>query len=316
MSAPICPAGRSDAAAYASSMPARYDMIAIDLDGTLLDSRGRVSEKNAEAVRAARDAGIRVAVCTGRGLVECAHYLDQIGQTDPVVVAGGSIIACPVERKTIHRFALEQPLVARATERLLGHGHPVMILKDPVHAGYDYLMVVGEQRLALDPVTVWWLEEMKIAHRFVSHVREDEHPEHSVRLGVCALSGALEMIISDLHAAFGDDATMHHFPAVLSPEHAAGLPAGQKLHILEVFDKRANKWSAIQWLAGAHGVALERICAIGDEINDLSMISQAGLGVAMGNAVGPVKAAAGRHTLANDDHGVAHAIGCVLSGEW
>ena len=121
-------------------------MLAIDLDGTLLDSHGRVSQKNAAAVRAARDAGVRVAVCTGRGLVECAHYLEAIGQRDPVVVAGGSIIACPVQRKTMHRFALEQALVEKATRRLLSHGHPVMILKDPVHAGYDYLMVVGSSR--------------------------------------------------------------------------------------------------------------------------------------------------------------------------
>jgi hydroxymethylpyrimidine pyrophosphatase-like HAD family hydrolase len=109
---------------------------------------------------------------------------------------------------------------------------------------------------------------------------------------------------------------MHHFPAVLRPEHAATLPPGQRLHILEVFDKQANKWSAIQWLAASHGVTRERICTIGDEINDLPMISQAGLGVAMRNAVGSVKAAAGRHTLGNDEDGVAHAIGCVLSGEW
>ena len=291
-------------------------MLAIDLDGTLLDSHGRVSQKNAAAVRAARDAGVRVAVCTGRGLVECAHYLEAIGQRDPVVVAGGSIIACPVQRKTMHRFALDRALVEKATRRLLSHGHPVMILKDPVHAGYDYLMVVGEQCLKLDPVTVWWLEEMKIAHRFVRHLHEDDHPEHSVRLGVYALSGVLEEIEDDLRAAFGEHATMHHFPAVLRPEHAAALPPGQRLHILEVFDQRANKWSAIQWLAAGHGVAHDRVCAIGDEINDLSMISRAGLGIAMGNAVGPVKAAAARHTLSNDEDGVAHAIECVLNGEW
>ena len=297
-------------------MPSRYDMLAIDLDGTLLDSHGRISERNAEAVRAAREAGLRVAVCTGRGLAECAHYLGQIGQTDPVVVAGGSIVACPVARTTMHRFALDPALVARATTRLLDHGHPVMILKDPVHAGYDYLMVVGEPRLNLDPVTVWWLEQMKISHRFVSHLQDDEHPDHTVRLGVCALSGALETIAHDLHSAFGQDATMHHFPAVLTPEHAAGLPPGQLLHILEVFDRQANKWSAIRWLAAAHGVSLDRVCAIGDQINDLPMITQAGLGVAMGNAVPSVAAAAGRRTLSNDADGVAHAIDRVLSGEW
>lgn len=297
-------------------MPRRYDMLAIDLDGTLVNSRGQVSPRNAQAVRAAREAGMRVAVCTGRGLVECQHYLDAIGQTDPVAVAGGSMLACPVERRTLHRFALGPDLVSRATRRLLSHGHPVMILKDPLHAGYDYLMVVGEERLALDPVTVWWLQKMQVKHKIVCACEEDEHPEHTVRLGVCGLSGALDGMIADLRGAFGDRAMMHHFPAVVAPEHARRWPDGQKLHILEVFDRRASKWSAIQWLAAQHDIQPGRICAIGDEINDLPMISQAGLGIAMGNAVGSVKAAAKRETLHHDDDGVAHAIDRILSGAW
>jgi 5-amino-6-(5-phospho-D-ribitylamino)uracil phosphatase len=302
--------------AYTRTVPRRYDMLAVDLDGTLVDPRGEVSAASAAAIRAAREAGMRVAVCTGRGLAECRHYLEAVGQVEPVAVAGGSIIACPVERRTIHRFGLEPALVEKAVSRLLSHRHPVMVLKDPVHAGYDYLMVVGEQRLALDPVTVWWLERMNIPHRFAATLAEDEHPEHTVRLGVCGLSGALAEITADLMEAFGDHATMHHFPAVIGPEHAARIPEGQRLHILEVFDKDASKWSAVRWLAAAAGIADERICAIGDEINDLPMIRGAGLGIAMGNAVESVKAAAGRQTRSNDEDGVAYAVGRVLEGEW
>ena len=297
-------------------MPRRYDMLALDLDGTLVNSRGEVSAANAAAVRRARGVGMKVAVCTGRGLAECRHLLHAVEQTEPVAVAGGSIIACPVERRTIHRFALERDLVERAVSRLLTHNHPVMVLKDPAHAGYDYLMVVGEQRLALDPVTVWWLERMNVPHRFAATLAEDEHPEHTVRLGVCGLSGALTQIIADLEGAFGEHATMHHFPAVIGAEHEARIPPGEKLHILEVFDKQASKWSAIRWMAAAEGIAEERICAIGDEINDLPMIRGAGLGIAMGNAVPSVKAAAGRETLGHDADGVAYAVGKVLEGAW
>jgi 5-amino-6-(5-phospho-D-ribitylamino)uracil phosphatase len=297
-------------------MAARYDMIAIDLDGTLLDSSRRVSAANIEAVHAARAAGIKVAVCTGRGLVECEAILSEIEQEDPVVVAGGSITACPRERRTLNRFVLDPMLVADAVERLLLHQHPVMVLKDAAEAGYDYLMVVGEKRLALDPVTTWWLESMNVKHRFCCHVSEDEHPGHTVRLGVCGLSSAMGEIESDLRASFGDRAVMHHFAAVVAPEHAARLPDGERLHILEVFDREASKWSAIQWLAARDGIRSERICAIGDEINNLPMIASAGLGVAMGNAVPSVKAAAGRQTLDHDANGVAWAIDKVLTGEW
>jgi hydroxymethylpyrimidine pyrophosphatase-like HAD family hydrolase len=294
----------------------RYDLIAIDLDGTLLDSRRRVSPANVRAVQAAREAGVQVVVCTGRGLVESAEALAAIEQRDPVVVAGGSIVSCPVTTSTLHRFSLKASLVERAVPRLIDHGHAVMILKDPVAAGYDYLIVHGPERHSLDPVTRWWFEKMNVRVRYVDHLHEDEHPEHSVRLGVCALSGVLDVIHNDIHQSFGEHATMHHFPAVLEPEHAARLPEGQKLHILEVFDRSASKWSAIQWLAQRRGIQPERICAIGDEINDLPMIRSAGLGVAMGNAVPAVAAAAGRRTASNDEDGVAHAIHNVLSERW
>jgi hydroxymethylpyrimidine pyrophosphatase-like HAD family hydrolase len=293
-----------------------YDLLALDLDGTLLNSRGAISPINAAAVREARDAGLKVVVCTGRGLAECSHYLEAIDQIDPVVVAGGSILACPQTRRTLHRFALDPVLVGDATRRLLGHGHPVMILKDPSEAGYDYLMVVGEPRLALDPVTVWWLEQLNVEHRFAADVLEDEHPEHTVRLGVCGGSSALEEITADLREVFQGRATMHHFPAVIGPDHADRVAAGETFNILEVFAHDASKWSAISWLAEREGIAAGRIAAIGDQINDLPMISGAGLGIAMGNAIDAVKSAAARTTLHHDDDGVAHAIRKILDGQW
>jgi hydroxymethylpyrimidine pyrophosphatase-like HAD family hydrolase len=297
-------------------MPRRYDLLALDLDGTLLDPACRVSPRNIRAIRDARAAGMKVAICTGRGLVECVDALGAIEQEDPVGVAGGSIVACPVRRHTLHRFALEPSLVAEATRRLLSHRHPVMVLKDPVHAGYDYLMIVGEENHALDPVTLWWFEQMKVKVRYAARIEEDEHPEHTVRLGVCGLSSTLAEMKGDMTDAFGGRATMHHFAAVVAPEHARRLPDGERLHILEVFAKDSSKWSAVRWIADRAGVRTDRICAIGDEINDVPMIEGAGLGIAMGNAVETVKTAAKRETLRNDEDGVAHAIGRVLDGEW
>ncbi len=299
-----------------ASSPSRYRLLALDLDGTLFDSRGRISQRNLDAVKAARRAGMIVTICTGRGLVECRHALDAIAQSDPVVVAGGSIIACPATSKTLHRFAVDRELVAHMTGRMLEHGHPALILKDPVEAGYDYLVVIGEQRFALDPVTLWWFEHMKVKVRFAERLDEDAHPEHTVRVGACGLSGKLARIKSDLASSLAGRALMHHFPAVVAPEHARTLPDGESLHILEAFDKDADKWSAIRVVAERHAVAHDQIVAIGDEINDVRMIREAGLGVAMGNAIPAVRDAAGRHTLRNDDDGVAHAVDHILSGAW
>jgi 5-amino-6-(5-phospho-D-ribitylamino)uracil phosphatase len=297
-------------------MGLRYDMLAIDLDGTLLDSAGRVSERNKRALGAARDAGLRITVCTGRGLVECRHVLDAIAQEDTAVVAGGSIIACPKSGRTLHRFAFEPGFVTRAVERMLGHRYPVMVLKDPAETGYDYLMVQGAERHALDPVTIWWFEKMNVKVRYASGLDEDDHPDHTVRLGVCGNDDKMAVICADLEEVFAGETCMHHFPAVVAPEHARMISPGRCLHVLEVFRHDANKWSAIQWIAARAGIDRSRIAAIGDQVNDLHMIEGAGLGIAMGNAVPAVKKIAGRETAGNDEDGVAEAVERILDGSW
>ncbi len=291
-------------------------IIAIDLDGTLISGDGEISDRNRAAIAAARSAGVRVLICTGRGLAECRQYLDRIDQQDPVAVAGGSIIADPRSGRTLHRFPVRLHMVHSTVERLVAQGHPALVLKDPAEAGYDYLVVHGEQRLPLDPVTEWWFARMQVRVRYVPHIHHDEHPEHTVRVGACGLSGTLGRLRDDLLAASEGAAQVHSFPAVVAPEHASRLPGGESLHILELFDADANKWSAIRHLAAAWNIRSEEIAAIGDEVNDESMIRGAGLGIAMGNAVPSVRAIARRHTLTHNQDGVAHAVDRILEGEW
>lgn len=297
-------------------MGRRYDMLALDLDGTVLAPGSVVRPAVAEAIGRAREAGILVAVCTGRGLAESRDALDAIGQTGPVVVAGGSIIADASTGRTIHRFSMHPTLTARVTDLLLGHGYPVLVLKDPDAAGYDYLVVTGRRRLTLDPVTQWWFEEMRVSIRLATDVERDEHPEHTVRVGVCAKAEELGAMERDIREHFDETVTIHNFPAVVAPDDAKHWSGGAMAHILEVFDARADKWNAVRTLAAEHGIGLDRVAAVGDQINDLTMIRGAGLGVAMGNAIDSVRDAADRTTRSNAEDGVAHAIDMMLCGEW
>lgn len=299
-----------------SEDPPRYRMLALDLDGTLLGPDGMVSEANCAAIHAARRAGMLVTICTGRGLLESDHALRAIEQVEPVVVAGGSMIACPRTRRTLHRFGISRALVRETVRVIVEGGYPALVLKDPLDAGYDYLVVQGREKLAMDPVTLWWFERMKVKVRYVADLDQDEHPEHTVRVGACGLGSALRAVEKTLGQIMVHDTTMHNFPAVVAPEHVRRLPEGEMLHILEVFDRSAHKWSAITHLAAQHGIDHQHIACIGDEINDVTMITGAGLGIAMGNAVPAVRSIANRQTRSNAEDGVAHAVGMMLSGEW
>lgn len=302
-------------------MKRRYDLLAIDLDGTLLGPDHAVSPANLRALERAKQAGLRVSICTGRGWVECRHIARQVGQFDPVVVAGGAIVTCPNSERTLHKFPIDQALVRDLTSCMLGHGHAVLVLKDPdatAHAGdargHDYVIVSPRGEAGIDPVSRWWFEQLKVNVKVVPDLAHDEHPEHTVRVGICGPRRETTAAAGEIRRQFGDRVQFHHFGAV-APDNAQGDPDAQIL-IFEAFDRRVSKWTAIRWLAEREGVAPERIVAIGNDVNDVAMLSNAGLSIAMGNSVPEALAVSRRTTLRNDEDGVAHAIDRLLDGEW
>ncbi len=290
-------------------------MLAIDLDGTLVDHHGRVSEGNLRALAAARAAGVMTVVCTGRALIESMPVIRAIGQEDPVIVAGGAMVACPGTGRTLERFALDPALTREVVGHLSERGHAALLLKDPHAAGYDYLVVSERGLEAVDPASRWWFGNMGARVRTVARLEDDEHPEHSVRIGAYAANTPVDTLAAELQARFGGVAMLQHFAGVMLPaeRRLAGI---ESVHIVELFHSSADKWQALDRLAMRLGVPRGETAAIGDQLNDLSMITHAGLGVAMGNAHERVAAAADRRTLSVDQDGVAHAIGMMLEGAW
>lgn len=291
-----------------------YDLIAIDIDGTLIDRTGHVPEANIEAIARAREAGVTVLLCTGRNFAESVFAAKAVGVTDPMVTAGGSMVVDPGSGHTLHRFAMRQPVVQGVVEVLHRRGHAALVLKDRIASGFDYLVVTGEGGHRLHPVTEWWLDHMQLESREVSSLDFDEHPEWTVRVGACGPSSWTLPMRDEIFELLGEQVTLHSFPAVTSREHIPGLEG--EFHILEAFDSQAHKWAGISWVCAQMGIDPKRTMAIGDEVNDVSMISGAGLGVAMGNAIEPVKAKAKYTVGMNHEGGVAQAISRVLGGEW
>lgn len=298
-----------------------YDLIAIDLDGTLLNSRGVISDGNLRALKRATDAGVRISVCTGRGFNECKHYTAQIGHTEPVVVAGGAILSHAESGRTIHRFPMHPGLVRRLVESLTAHGHAALVLKDPageeesgLRPDHDYLIVSPRGEEAIDPISRWWFKEHRIGYRIVPSLDHDEHPGHTVRVGVCGTRGRTRAAADELQRDFASEVVFHHFGAVVPGDEKK--PVDDQIVILEAFDKSVNKWAAIQWLTRRRAIDPGRVAAIGNDINDIAMLRGAALGVAMGNAIPEAAASAKQHTLGNDEDGVAHAIDRILEGEW
>lgn len=286
------------------------DLIAIDLDGTLLDKDHRVCQENVDAVHRARDAGVTVLVCTGRGLGESLTALRAIDQRDPVMVAGGSIIADPVTGRTLHRFTMDAEVVAAATELFHEVSCPALVMKDPSEIGYDYLVLDSQHRHPVHPITTWWFQDHALRVEYAADAGHDRHPQHTVRVGICAERSISNPLSRRLMDVLRDAVWLYDFPCVMPEGHAP-----EPVHILELFAANINKWAAIEWYLRLHDIDPMRVAAIGDQVNDVPMMEHAGIGVAMGNAIDQVKAHAAYVTADNQNHGVARAIDAILSGD-
>lgn len=289
-------------------MPRRYDVLVIDLDGTLLRSDGTISKRNIAAVDAARQAGLEIIIATGRSLAESRESLDAIAHDGPLIAAGGSLLCDVANGRTISRRAMPADLVRDITRWLVEHDHPALILKDAHAAGYDYL-IVGDGEL--DPASRWWFGRMGTTTRHVRGLHEDPHPEDTVRAGAVASEERLRPLAQRLEREFGDRCFLQHWSAVTAT-HAIGSPT----HLLEIFDAQVSKWSMLCEHCTTRSVPSERIAAIGDGLNDVELVASAGLGVAMANAGPEVLAVAARTTGHHDADGVATAIERILDGAW
>jgi hydroxymethylpyrimidine pyrophosphatase-like HAD family hydrolase len=130
--------------------------------------------------------------------------------------------------------------------------------------------------------------------RRAANLGADVAHEHTIRVGIVAPSESTAQLVSELQAQFGPRIVSHSIPVL-----AFGVD------VLEVFDPAVNKWEGIKHVAARHGIEQSQIIAIGDDVNDLPMIQQAGLGVAMGNARPEIQAVAKRVIGRNDEEGLA-----------
>jgi Cof subfamily protein (haloacid dehalogenase superfamily) len=268
-------------------------MIAIDMDGTLLSPRGVVTARTKQAIHGALSSGLLVCFATGRNWTESQAVLDAVEHYDTAVFVGGALVVDTKRRVTLHRTLMQPALAAELCGFFENQGHAALALQDTGTTGVDYLISEG---FKLDPGTETWMRvATKLVHR-VPNLGSASH-EHTIRVGVVAVPSETARLARELEKRFGTR-IVYHSIAVMS----------YGVDVLEVFDPAVNKWQGLLYAAAAHGIDPADIIAIGDESNDLPMIRNAGLGVAMGNARPEVQAAAKRVIGRNDEDGLARFL--------
>ncbi len=257
-----------------------FRLIALDLDGTLHDSRDRVSEANARAVQRARDQGVVVVLCTSRWYAIARGTAEALGLRAPLICHNGALVRRPDGSLDLVRLPLDLP-VAREVAAFIDRQASTAVL------------TVGETtylrpRHAAEPSTA--PPGVVLVPRLSEVVAEPA-------LGFLVFGREAS---DELEAAFGQS---HSNLINLDRGYSDTFP-----HYVNIVHAQADKGSALLTVCRHLGIDPAQTLAIGDAGPDVSMFRVAGHSVAMGNAPDHVKAAADMVAPTNDEDGVAWAI--------
>jgi Cof subfamily protein (haloacid dehalogenase superfamily) len=272
---------------------ARYRMVCIDLDGTLLCPRGTVTERVRSAIHSALKAGLLVCFATGRNWTESKTVLEAVDHYDSAVFVGGAMVVDTKNEVMLHRTMMQPSLAAELCDVFERNGHAVLALQDTGTAGVDYVVSAD---IPVNKETARWMSHTKASLHRVPRLAEYSH-QHTIRVGIVAEPSETARLKAELEEQFGERIFMQ----------AIRVPTAN-VDVLEIFDPAVNKWQGILHVARRHEIEPSQIIAIGDDLNDLAMISSAGLGVAMGNARPEVKEIADLVIKANHEEGLAEFL--------
>jgi len=283
-------------------------LLALDLDGTLLDAHGRVSARNRRAIDAARAAGVRVALVTGRRFRDARPLALELGIDVPVIAHNGALTKHARTLETVAVYPL--PLAAAREVLRVGRAHGADPLVSDDHEGAG-LLVYDHLNEANRPV----LEYIEWARRI--HGAEAE--QAVVR--VASLEQYLDH--APVHIAFsGTDAEMLRLSEVLRQELAqivklmVTVYPQKRFGLVDVVHPEVSKGTGLAAVAREYGLPRAEVLAIGDNHNDIEMLEFAGTRVIVANAEASLHDIEGVHvTTSNDEDGVAVAIEEFILGD-
>lgn len=271
-----------------------FELIALDMDGTLLDSRKQVLPSSVEAISEAAAAGKNVAIASGRCPKMVSMYKEQLPGVRYSICCAGAVVYDLELGRTLFERDIAADVVARALRTADEEGAYIL----EVTAGEGVYMEAAEIATAPE-CGVGAYQQLYME---TSELVDDAH--------AVALDPATR--ISKLNFHFADVAARDRTHERLAD--ADVVVTNCEASSLEFTCPGTDKGTGLAELTRILGIDLAQAIAVGDAENDLPMLRVAGLGVAMGNALPSAVAAAGVQVADNDHDGVAEAIRRYLIG--
>ncbi|GIP27641.1 putative phosphatase YxeH [Paenibacillus sp. J23TS9] len=259
----------------------KYKLIALDVDGTLLNDNHELSEQTKKTIQEVSRSGAEIVLCTGRGPQNSIPFMEEIGLTGYVISHNGAVTVDVVTKEVVHQYAMN-------TQAML-----------------PYMDYFREQRVHFDVNTAFNMYVDSVDGMAVE-VRSMYENFLMLPVNLPPIQEFSEPIVKVTafdHADVLDK--VHEEIGKWTPEFNI-LRSGE--YFVDLMHPDASKGNALKQLAKRRGVQSEEVLAIGNYFNDITMLTFAGLGIAMDNSPLEVKAAANEVTASNNEDGVHAAL--------
>jgi Cof subfamily protein (haloacid dehalogenase superfamily) len=259
----------------------RYKLLALDLDGTLIDTSNTVSQDVRQAIARADRAGLALCLATGRSYVETIGVWKQLDLSppyQPMVLIGGALVSEPDTGRTLFQRTIAHDLACEFADRLAAEGFSAMAIVDAWRHGVDYFFAHGPDA---ESAAKRWFWKMNVKVHSVRRLGDAVDMPCPLRISTVVDAAAAPKLAERLVQTFGTRLNVH---PILAPNYG--------VTIVEAFAKAADKFQGVMYVAQAMRAGAGAVAVVGDDVNDLPMIRAAGMGAAMAHAPAAVRQAA------------------------
>ena len=259
-----------------------FKMVAVDMDGTLLNGEHQLSNRAIASLKKIAKAGLIVLLATGRMTSATTKHLEKLGTPGLVVSHNGALVKDVITGKIYHHETVSANLVTKILELSVG--------ETVVHFNFDdriYLTVSN-------PHSDRYSQELQVPLTYIDSLKQLEGNPTTILL-IDRFEVLQQILIAVSHQF------QAQFDYVLAPWYG-------DVWRLQFLAANTSKGKGVLQVAKSLGVKPEEIISFGDNYNDMEMIQYTGLGIAMGNAVPELKQVADFVTLSNQEDGVAYVL--------
>ena len=284
-----------------------FKLVAIDLDGTLLDSYGEVSEQNRNTIKQITNQGIYVVLSSGRTISSVKNLANELGADKYIISGNGAVLYDVQKDEIIYNKFLTKKQVLEIAEICEANSifYNVYSEEEIITKSLNYNVLFYHKENAKKN------EEKRTNINIVDDIKkyiENSENENYLKITICeenkvVFNSIIRKIKQMQNLDILDTAYMSR---KIIKNGTNKVPISY--YYTEITNQNVNKWSALEFLIEKLGIKSEEVMAIGDNINDKEMIVNSGLGVIMNNSSPLMKAISDVIVSDNNSSGVAEAI--------